>query len=181
MGMTVAQTPNRYGADRRYDLQMATDSNLDRTDRDIVRELQRNARIPMRDLAEIVGVAPSTCSERIRRLQSRGIITGFHAAVDLPNLGRAVQAMVFAQVRPLSRDLIATFRRDVLAMPETMAVFVLAGGDDFLVHVGVPDIQSLHSFLVDKLSSRREVVQFRSSIIYDHGEKRALEDLKSYG
>lgn len=154
------------------------DSNLDRTDRAILRELQRDARIPMRDLAHVVGVAPSTCSERIRRLQTRGVITGFHAAVDLATLDRGVQAMVFAQVRPLSRDLIATFRRDTLAMPEVMAVFVLAGGDDFLLHVGVPDIQGLHAFLVDKLSSRREVIQFRSSIVYAHGEKRALEDLR---
>ena len=167
------------GSIRRYVRQMATDPKLDRTDRHILVELQRDARIPLRDLAEIVGVAPSTCSERIRRLQSRGVITGFHAAVDLPNLGRAVQAMVFAQVRPLSRDLIATFRRDALTMPEVMAVFVLAGGDDFLLHVGVPDIAGLHAFLVDKLSSRREVIQFRSSIVYDHGEKRALEDLNA--
>lgn len=156
---------------------MATNSNLDRTDRAILAELQRDARIPMRDLAEIVGVAPSTCSERIRRLQQSKVVTGFHAAVDLPSLGRTVQAMVFAQVRPLSRELIATFHRDALAMPEVMAVFVLAGGDDFLLHVGVPGIQELHSFLVDKLSSRREVIQFRSSIVYAHGEKRALEDL----
>lgn len=159
---------------------MTIDSNLDRTDRAILIELQRDARIPMRDLAEIVGVAPSTCSERIRRLQSSKVVTGFHAAVDLPSLGRAVQAMVFAQVRPLSRDLISTFHGDALAMPEVMAVFVLAGGDDFLLHVAVPDIQDLHSFLVDKLSSRREVIQFRSSIIYAHGEKRALEDLKPH-
>jgi DNA-binding Lrp family transcriptional regulator len=158
---------------------MATNSNLDRTDRAILAELQRDARIPMRDLAEIVGVAPSTCSERIRRLQQSEVVTGFHAAVDLPSLGRPVQAMVFAQVRPLNRDLIAAFRREALAMPEVMAVFVLAGGDDFLLHVGVPDLQSLHSFLVDKLSSRREVIQFRSSIVYAHGQKRALEDLNA--
>jgi len=62
-------------------------------------------------------------------------------------------------------------------MPEVMAVFVLAGGDDFLLHVGVPDIQQLHSFLVDKLSVRKEVVQFRSSIVYSHGSKDSLENL----
>lgn len=179
MAMTVADVTQPIAPHQRYVRQVATDSNLDRTDRDILVELQRDARLPMRELAATVGVAASTCSERIRRLQARGVITGFHAAVDLPNLGRAVQAMVFAQVRPLSRDLIATFRRDALSMPEVMAVFVLAGGDDFLLHVGVPDIQGLHAFLVDKLSSRREVIQFRSSIIYAHGEKRALEDLNA--
>ena len=156
---------------------MSETPNLDRTDRRILEALQRDARIPMRELATIAGAAPSTCSERVRRLESRGVITGFHTAVDLEALGRSVEAMVFTQVRPLSRDLIDQFHSDALAMPEVMAVFVLAGGDDFLLHVGVRDIAALHSFLVDSLSSRREVVQFRSSIVYVHGRKEALEDL----
>ena len=156
---------------------MTETPNLDRVDQLILQTLQLNARTPMRELADLVGAAPSTCSERIRRLEARGVITGFHASVDLAALGRSVEAMVFAQVRPLSRQLIDQFHADALAMAEVMAVFVLAGGDDFLLHVGVPDIPALHSFLVDKLSSRREVVQFRSSIVYDHGRKEALENV----
>jgi DNA-binding Lrp family transcriptional regulator len=150
---------------------------MDRTDRLIVEALQRDARIPMRDLAELVGAAPSTCSERVRRLEARGLITGFHAAVDLHALGRAVEAMVFVQVRPLSRQLIDQFHADALAMPEVIAIFGLAGGDDFLLHVGVRDVPALHTFLVDSLSNRREIVQFRSSIVYRHDHKKALEDL----
>ena len=150
---------------------------IDRTDARILSVLQRDARTGVRALAVELGIAASTCSERIRRMQQRGVLTGFHAHVDMAVLGRSVQAMVFAQVRPLSRELIDAFNRDALAMPEVMAVFVLAGGDDFLLHVGVPDIASLHSFLVDKLSVRKEVVQFRSSIVYSHGAKDSLENL----
>ena len=151
--------------------------DIDRLDARILEALQRNGRVGVRELAVELGVAPSTCSERIRRLQQRGTISGFHAHVDLATLGRSVQAMVFAQVRPLSRELIDRFHHDALQMPEVMAVFVLAGGDDFLLHVGLPDIQQLHSFLVDKLSVRKEVVQFRSSIVYSHGSKDSLENL----
>ncbi len=157
---------------------MATESNLDRIDSRIVDELQRDARIPLRDLAEIVGVAASTCSERIRRLQKRGVITGFHADVDLEALGRPVQALIATQIRPLSREVIERFHREAMSMPEVMAVFVLAGGDDFLLHVGVPNVQSLHAFLVDTLSNRPEVTEFRSSIIYRHGQKRSVENLR---
>ncbi|WP_406631079.1 Lrp/AsnC family transcriptional regulator [Amycolatopsis sp. WGS_07] len=156
---------------------MTETPNLDRIDSRIVRELQQDARIPMRDLADRVGVAASTCSDRIGRLQARQVLTGFHAEVDLPALGRSVQAMVFAQIRPLSQPIIDRFRRDALAMPEVMAVFVLAGGDDFLLHVAVPDVSRLHTFLVEDLSSRKEVVQFRSSIVFDHSRKRAIENL----
>jgi DNA-binding Lrp family transcriptional regulator len=158
---------------------MGDQTNLDRIDTQIVDELQRDARIPLRDLAEIVGVAASTCSERIRRLQRRGIITGFHAEVELEALGRPVQALVATQVRPLNRQIIDRFYREALEMPEVMAVFVLAGGDDFLLHVGVRDVQQLHAFLVDTLSNRKEVTEFRSSIIYTHGQKRSLENLRA--
>jgi DNA-binding Lrp family transcriptional regulator len=152
---------------------------LDRIDSRIVQELQQDARIPMRDLADAIGSAASTCSERIRRLQTRKVITGFHADVDLAVLGRSVQALVFAQVRPLGQALIEQFNRDALAMPEVMAVFVLAGGDDFLLHVGVNDVHHLHTFLLTKLSSRKEITQFRTSIIFTHDQKRALEDLNT--
>jgi DNA-binding Lrp family transcriptional regulator len=150
---------------------------LDRIDSRIVQELQRDARIPMRDLADAIGAAASTCSERIRRLQTRNVITGFHADIDLAVLGRSVQALVFAQIRPLGQPLIERFNRDALAMPEVMAVFVLAGGDDFLLHVAVNDVHHLHTFLLTKLSSRKEITQFRTSIIFTHDQKRALEDL----
>jgi DNA-binding Lrp family transcriptional regulator len=158
---------------------MTPEPNLDWLDTRIVDELQKDARIPLRDLADILGVAASTCSERIRRLQRRAVITGFHADVDLDALGRPVQALVTTQVRPLNRQLIEQFREDVLSMPEVMAVFVLAGGDDFLLHVGVRDVNQLHSFIVDKLSTRREVTQFRSSLIFTHGRKRSIENLCS--
>jgi DNA-binding Lrp family transcriptional regulator len=45
-------------------------------------------------------------------------------------------------------------------------VFVVAGGDDFLLHVGVPGLDALHAFLLDRLSKRREVTGFRTSVIF---------------
>ena len=76
---------------------------LDELDSAIVRLLQEDARQTNRDIARKVGIAPSTCLERTRLLRERGVIRGYHAEVDLPSLGRSVQAMVSAQVRPLSR------------------------------------------------------------------------------
>jgi DNA-binding Lrp family transcriptional regulator len=141
---------------------------VDEIDAAIVDELQRDARQSNRDLAAKLGIAPSTCLERVRSLRTRGIITGFHAAVSLRALNRDVQALIAVQVRPLSREVINDFKRYMAGLPEVLAVFVLAGGDDFIVHVAVPDIERLHDFLMDRFTNRREIVGFRSSIVYAH-------------
>ena len=150
---------------------------MDATDQQIVLELQRDARQPVRDVASAVGVAVSTAFQRIRRLHEAGVIVGYHAEVDMHSVGRAVQALVFAQVRPMHRELIDAFQHDASDMPEVLAVFVLAGGDDFLLHVGVPTVESLHTFLVDTLSRRREVVSFRTSIVFRHSRNPAVKPL----
>lgn len=150
---------------------------LDELDSAIVRLLQEDARQTNRDIARKVGIAPSTCLERTRLLRERGVIRGYHADVDLPSLGRSVQAMVSAQVRPLSRAVIDAFQRSMAERPEVLSVFVAAGSDDFLIHVAVRDIDHLHAFLTDRLALRKEVVGFRSSIIFRHLRKPIVEEL----
>ena len=91
---------------------------MDDIDSALVRELQTNARQTNRDLARAVGIAPSTCLERVRLLRERGVIGGYHAEVSLPALNRHVQALLHVQVRPLSRDVIEGFKGYVTALPE---------------------------------------------------------------
>jgi DNA-binding Lrp family transcriptional regulator len=150
---------------------------VDDVDSAILRELQRDARQTNRDLARAVGIAPSTCLERVRLLRDRGVLTGYHAEVSLPALNRHVQAFLHVQVRPMSRDVIEGFKSYVSGLPEVLSVFVVAGGDDFLVHVAVPGVDALHSFLMDKFTGRREIVGFRSSVIYQHARNRVIDPL----
>jgi DNA-binding Lrp family transcriptional regulator len=139
---------------------------MDELDARIIGLLQSDARLSNRELARQLAVSPSTCLERVRSLTRRGVIRGYHADIDPAALNRGVQAMISVQVRPLSREVIDTFKASAGQMPEVLSVFVLAGGDDFLLHVAVPGLDALHAFLLDRLSKRREVTGFRSSIIY---------------
>jgi DNA-binding Lrp family transcriptional regulator len=136
----------------------------------IVRELVREARFTNRELANQLGIAPSTCLVRTRFLRQRGVITGFHAEVDLRQLDRGVQTLITAQIRPLNRTVIEGFKAFAMTLPEVLLVYVVAG-DDFLVHVAVRDVDSLNSFLMDNFTERREVVGFRSSIVYQHARR----------
>ena len=150
---------------------------MDELDTAIIERLQTDARQTNRELARTVGVAPSTCLERLRALRERGVITGYHAEISLAALNRSVQALLHVQVRPLSRTVIDSFKKYAMGLPEVLSVFVVAGGDDFLVHVAVPSVDTLHAFLMDKFSGRREIVGFRSSIIYQHARKRIIEPI----
>ena len=81
---------------------------MDAVDQAILRRLQRDGRQTNRELAEALGIAPSTALERTRALRARGVIAGFHAAVDLAALGHSVQALISIRIRPQSREAIET-------------------------------------------------------------------------
>jgi len=150
---------------------------MDELDSALIDELQRDARRTNRELAARLGIAPSTCLERVRALQRRGVIRGYHAEIDKAALNRGVQAFVSVQIRPLSRAVIDGFTEFVSGLPQVLSVFVVAGGDDFLVHVAVQDLDHLHAFLVDRLSRRREIVSYRSSVIYQQAHNTVLTAL----
>ncbi|MGW2155157.1 Lrp/AsnC family transcriptional regulator [Nonomuraea sp. NPDC001699] len=152
---------------------------MDELDSAIIRLLQTDARQSNRELARRLGIAPSTCLERVRALTRRGVIRGYHADIDPAALNRSTQAMVSVQVRPLSRAVINAFKQSAAELPEVLSVFVLAGGDDFLLHVAVQDLDHLHAFLLDRLSKRKEIVGFRTSVIFQQVHDTVPERLPS--
>ena len=111
--------------------------NLDQLDLDILAHLFRDAGMTNKDLAALVGVAPSTCLERVRKLQQDGVLKGAHCEVDYQALGGHIQAMVSLQLARHSRQIIDAFRDAILALPEVISLFHMGGKDDFLVHLCV--------------------------------------------
>jgi DNA-binding Lrp family transcriptional regulator len=153
---------------------------MDELDAEIIRLLQSDARLSNRELARRLSIAPSTCLERVRALSRRGVIRGYHAEIDLKALNRGVQALIAVQVRPTRRSVIEGFKDFAASLPEVMTVFVLAGGDDFLLHVAVPDLDRLHSFLLDRLSKRGEIVGFRTSVVFQRVHSTVLARLPDH-
>ncbi|MEV7389538.1 MULTISPECIES: Lrp/AsnC family transcriptional regulator [Streptomyces] len=150
---------------------------MDELDSALVRLLQQDGRRTNRDLAQELGIAPSTCLERVRSLRDRGVLLGFHAEVDLPALGRGLQAIIAVKVRPPTRTVIERFQAFVARMPEVIAVFVLTGNDDFLLHAAVRDMDHLHSVVLDKLTERKELADVRTSVVYGHLRKNVIEPM----
>ena len=149
-------------------------AHLDELDTGILATLQADARRTNRDVAAAVGVSPTTALDRTRAMRDRGVITGASLDVDLASIGRPVQAMIAVRIRPPSRRNIENFRNWVSALPDTLGVFVTSGAEDFLIHVAVPDNESLYAFVIDKLTERTEIADVRTSVVYEHLRNRAI-------
>ncbi len=141
---------------------------LDDVDRDILRELERDGRISNKDLADLVGVAPSTCHARVRALRESGVIRGFSADVDPRALGRGLQAIIAVRLQAQARARLGRFARDLAGRPEVRDVYLLGGTDDVLAHVQVADSDALRQFVIDHLSTRQEVAHTQTSIVFEH-------------
>ncbi|MFI6366726.1 Lrp/AsnC family transcriptional regulator [Nocardia sp. NPDC050630] len=150
---------------------------MDELDSALLRLLQQDGRRTNRDLAQELGIAPSTCLERVRSLRERGVLLGFHAEVDLPSIGRGLQAIIAVRVRPPTRAIIEQFQAFVARMPEVIGVFVLTGNEDFLLHVAVRDTDHLHAVVLDKLTVRQELADVRTSVVYGHLRKSVIEPI----
>src|SRR3954454_10562995 len=141
---------------------------LDDTDVAILEALAEDARVPNNRLAARLGIAPSTCLQRVRALRRSGVLKGFHADVDLAALGRPLQAMVAVRLTVHHREEIEDFTRAVRELPGVLSVFHVAGLTDYLVWVAAPASQALRRFVVDHLAPHRCVAHAETSLIYEH-------------
>jgi len=147
---------------------MSNFSELDRIDFDILGLLQKNARITNKDLAEAVGIAPSTCLERVRRLVDSGTIRGFHADVDPAALGVALQAIIAVRLKHHMRKMVDSFHNHMTDLPEVRGIFHITGSDDYLVHVAVKDSNHLRDLALDSFTTRPEVDHIQTRLIFEY-------------
>lgn len=140
---------------------------LDRIDYELLRLLRKNARMPNKDLAERVGVAASTCLERVRRMRESGVIKGFHAELEPDAIGCNLQAMISIRLAVHAKVQVTAFHDHLLQLPEVLGFFHLAGANDFLVHVGVSDSASLRRMVLESITTRPEVAHVETNLIFE--------------
>jgi DNA-binding Lrp family transcriptional regulator len=150
------------------------ETRLNRIDFAILAALQKDARLSNKELAAKVGLAPSSCLERVRRLREAGVLTGFRAEVEPRALGIAIQALVFVRLARHAREQVRSFRKHALSLQETIGVYHVAGQHDFLVHVGVRDANHLRDLAMDAFTSRHEVARIETHLIFEHVPKAQM-------
>jgi DNA-binding Lrp family transcriptional regulator len=143
-------------------------ADLDDVDRSILSLLHADARIANNALAEAVGIAPSTCHGRVRRLVELGVIRGFYTDIDPVAVGMPLQAMISVSLQSNARGKIRSFIEQIRGRRQVIDVYFLAGADDFLLHVAARDTEDLRSFVVENLNADADVAGTQTSLIFEH-------------
>jgi DNA-binding Lrp family transcriptional regulator len=142
--------------------------DIDDVDRRILTALHADARMSNSALADLVGIAASTCHGRVRRLQELGVIRGFYADIDPTALGLTLQAMISVSLQSNARGKIRNFIAHIRSRPQVMGVYFLAGADDFILHVAARDTDDLRAFVVENLNADADVAGTQTSLIFEH-------------
>lgn len=140
---------------------------LDDVDRAIVSALREDARLTNRALAEMVGIAASTCLNRVRALTESGVLKGFHADVELSALDLNVRAVIAVRLRPDARTRIGSFAATLAEHPAVQHLYFLGGAEDFLVDVVAHDTVALRDYVVHQLSENPDVAATETNIVFD--------------
>lgn len=125
--------------------------DLDEIDLRILSALQGDGRLSNVDLAERIGLSPSPCLRRVRRLEEAGLIRGYRAVLDPVPLGLGVRVFVTAAIDHGKDPGGSNFQAAVQAMPEVTACYVVSGDSDFLLEVVAADLEAYSDFVLNGL------------------------------
>ncbi|MGQ3487203.1 Lrp/AsnC family transcriptional regulator [Roseovarius pacificus] len=139
---------------------------IDRFDRKILRELQRDASVGVEDLGARVGLSRNACWRRVRRLEEARIITARVALVDPAALGLEVSVFVAVRTDRHDPDWLDTFTRAVRDMPEIQGVWRTSGELDYLLKVRVASVREYDAFY-QRLIRKVEVADISASFVME--------------
>ncbi|WP_374375176.1 Lrp/AsnC family transcriptional regulator [Dongia sp.] len=139
--------------------------DLDAMDVKMLRVLQRDGRISTTDLAAEIGLSPTPCARRLKRLEDEGYIRGYHARLDPKKVGCGLQAFVQVRLGDHTETVVAEFQAALLRRPEVVACYAVTGSSDFLIHVMTADLDSLSDFTTRALLRLPGIRDTQSSIV----------------
>ena len=139
---------------------------LDRFDRDILHQLQRQGRMSNQEVAEAVNLSPSPCLRRIRRLEEEGYIEGYVALLDARKLGLNLTAFIQISMDKHTPERFTEFDKIVTTLPEVLECHLITGqAADYLLKVIVEDMDAYQQFLLNKITRIEGVSGVHSSFV----------------
>ncbi|AKU21507.1 MULTISPECIES: Lrp/AsnC ligand binding domain-containing protein [unclassified Massilia] len=140
---------------------------LDKLDRKILRILQEDGRISMKDLSEQVGLSITPAIERVKRMERDGVITGYHARISPPALGATLLVFVEITLNQKSALVFEQFRREVLRIPEVQECHLVSGDFDYLIKARIREMAEYRKLLGDMLLNLPGAAQSKSYVVME--------------
>jgi DNA-binding Lrp family transcriptional regulator len=137
---------------------------IDETDRKILTILQKEGRISNQDLADRVGISPSPCLRRVRRLEQEGVIDRYVTLLNASAVGRSLHAFVEIRLANQNRAAVDHFEAEIQKCPEVLECYLMSGDWDYLLRVVVADLEEFRNFLMNRLSQMGDINNVKSSI-----------------
>lgn len=139
--------------------------DLDSIDHRILDVLRRDGRISMLDLADRVGLSPTPCGRRVKRMEEAGVILGYGAQIDRRALGLQVCVLVSVRLARHGPEGTAQFLSAVARHPEITECLLVTGNLDYMLRIWVRDIEALGIFIRDVLQSIPAVAETTTMVI----------------
>ena len=140
---------------------------LDKLDRHILRILQDEGRISMKDLGQRVGLSITPCIERVKRMERAGVISGYHARVDPAALGAKLLVFVEITLNQKSASAFEQFRGAVLHIPEVQECHLVSGDFDYLIKARIHEMAQYRKLLGDILLQLPGAAQSKSYVVME--------------
>ena len=140
-------------------------ADLDSIDHRILDVLRRDGRISMLDLADQVGLSPTPCGRRVKRMEEAGVITGYAAQIDRRALGLNVCVLVSVRLARHGPEGTREFLSAVTRHPEITECLLVTGNLDYMLRIWVRDIEALGVFIRDVLQSIPAVAETTTMVI----------------
>lgn len=139
---------------------------LDRIDRNILEQIQKNGSISNLDLAEAVGLSPSPCSRRVRQLQDAGIIDKQVTLLDQNAIGLPLTVFIHVSLDKQLPRILENFEKKIATFSEVLECSLITGGEaDYLLKVVMPGMPSYEHFLLKELNQIEGVCSIRTSFV----------------
>ena len=151
---------------------------FDAIDLKILDALQRDGRISNVALAKTVGLSPTPCAERVRALESSGVIAGYAARLDAQSLDLGLLVFIEIAIDRTSQDAFDQFAAAIMRIPQVQECHMVAGGFDYLLKVRVSDMAAYRAFLGEVLSKVPSIRETHTYAVMERVKESAAVDLK---
>ena len=145
---------------------------MDEIDKKILTELQSNARLTNQELADRVALSPSPCLRRVRELEKKGIIRGYHASVDQEACGLPINVFVLVKLEKPTEENMRDFEHHIALIDEVIECFLMTGNHDYLLHVVSESLKSYEQFIRKELTRLPNIASIESSFAFGQVKRK---------